>query len=313
MNVHRFAVATALATFLLLVIGGLVSTKEAGLACGNDWPTCEGSYFPKLIDGKEIEHSHRLVAMLVGTMTYGLCALLFKYRRRDGLLTKLGVLAAVLVTFQALLGRLTVKMSLPVWVSSTHLSVAMAFLCLTVTLAFLTSASADGAPTAAGRPSGAILLALGLAYAQVAVGAVMRHSRGGLACGFDFPWCLGQVWPADGHFGVQIHMVHRLLGVLVAVAVVWAAARVWRQAAGAQTLKVLAALLVAGVLGQVGLGIATILSSRDILTMTAHSTLGAALLAGLTSLYWVARGSPATAQHPVEASLRPSGSPLEVA
>ena len=113
MNVHRFAVATALATFLLLVIGGLVSTKEAGLACGNDWPTCEGSYFPKLIDGKEIEHSHRLVAMLVGTMTYGLCALLFKYRRRDRTLTSLGVLAVCLVLVQALLGRLTVKMALP--------------------------------------------------------------------------------------------------------------------------------------------------------------------------------------------------------
>ncbi len=137
MRVHRFAVATALATFCLLVAGGLVSTTESGLACP-DWPLCEGKLIPKMVDGKQFEHTHRLVASAVATMTFVLCAMIFKRRQADRLLKRLGVAAAVLVVLQALLGALTVKLALPAWVSSLHLATAMAFFCTAVTLAFLT-------------------------------------------------------------------------------------------------------------------------------------------------------------------------------
>src|SRR5260370_4369489 len=82
MALQRFAVATALATFCLLIAGGLVSTTESGLACP-DWPLCEGQYFPKMIDGKQFEHTHRLVPGAVAGMTVGLFVGLRKRRRRE--------------------------------------------------------------------------------------------------------------------------------------------------------------------------------------------------------------------------------------
>src|SRR5260370_12895945 len=137
MRVHRFAVATALATFCLLVDGGLVSPTESGLACP-DWPLCEGKLIPKMVDGKQFEHTHRLVASTVATMTFLLGGMIFKQRGADRLLKRLGVGAAVLVVLQALLGALTVKLALPAWVSSLHLATAIAFFCTALTLAFLT-------------------------------------------------------------------------------------------------------------------------------------------------------------------------------
>src|SRR3982750_107877 len=43
--VHRFAVATAVATYLLILIGGLVHGTGSSLACP-DWPTCYGALIP---------------------------------------------------------------------------------------------------------------------------------------------------------------------------------------------------------------------------------------------------------------------------
>src|SRR4051812_29435097 len=266
MGVHRFAVATALATFCLLVAGGLVSTTESGLACP-DWPLCNGQFIPQMRDGKQFEHTHRLVASFVGAMTVGLCALIWKYRREDRLLRRLGAAAVPLVVVQALLGALTVKMKLPVWVSSTHLGIAMAFFSLVVSLAFFTRQRlrepASAAP-ALFRPAVAVAAT---AYAQIVLGAVMRHTRSGLVCGFEFPWCLGTVWPLGAGLGVQIHMLHRSFGVAVGLGIFWLAWRVFR-GGGTAWMKRLAALASAGVVAQVALGFLTITSFRDLALMT---------------------------------------------
>jgi heme A synthase len=313
MRVHRFAVATAIATFCLLIAGGLVSATESGLACP-DWPLCEGKFFPQMVGGKQFEHTHRLVASLVAVMTFILCGLLFKTRRTDRLLRRLGAGAVVLVVIQALLGALTVKLALPAWVSSLHQATAMAFFALIVCLAFLTR---QRTPDFSGRvldpePArrvGKLTVAVSLlAYAQLVVGAVMRHTRGGLACGFDFPLCLGKLWPLDGGFAQQVHLVHRAGGFLVGLAV-WALAIYVLQRAGQHKLLRALAMLAAGtVVIQVALGVATVLASRELLTMTVHTTLGPALLANLVALYWVACPSslPGRPSQPVKAAVAPS-------
>ncbi|HEY8207669.1 MAG TPA: COX15/CtaA family protein [Myxococcaceae bacterium] len=290
MGVHRFAVATALATFCLFVVGGLVSTTESGLACP-DWPLCNGQFIPEMRDGKQFEHTHRLVASFVGAMTVGLCALIWKHRREDRLLRRLGTAAVPLVVAQALLGALTVKMKLPVWVSSSHLAIAMAFFSLVVSLAFITrqrlEAPAASAP-ALFRPAVAVAV---MAWAQIVLGAVMRHTRSGLVCGFEFPWCLGTVWPLSAGLGVQIHMLHRVFGVAVGLGIFWLSWRVFR-GGGTAWMKRLAALASVGVVAQVALGFLTITSFRDLALMTVHSSLGAALLASLWSVAWLARPVP---------------------
>ena len=294
MGVHRFAVATALATFLLLVAGGLVSTTESGLACP-DWPLCEGQYFPKMAGGKLFEHGHRLVAATVAVLTFSLCFLLLKYRRRDKTLVGLGIFAAVLVVVQALFGAMTVKLRLPPWVSSVHQATAMAFFCLVTSLAFLTRqrlSSSVRDPGQFRKRLGWITLAvISVTYLQIVAGAVMRHVRAGLACGYDFPLCQGHIWPLGMHWGVQLHMLHRMGGVLVGIAVVLLSLWIWRHPVQVRGLRFLSAAAAVMVLIQINLGAAIIFTSRELVTMTLHSSLGAALLATLVSLYWVSNPS----------------------
>ena len=72
----RFAFMTVGATFILLAIGGIVSSKGVGMAVP-DWPTTFGENmftFPvsKMVGGIFYEHSHRLMGSLVGFLTIGL-------------------------------------------------------------------------------------------------------------------------------------------------------------------------------------------------------------------------------------------------
>src|SRR5436190_12971859 len=117
--VHRFAVATAVATYLLILIGGLVHGTGSSLACP-DWPTCYGSLMPKMEGGVLVEHSHRLAAGTVVIMTLVLAGMLTATATATGsrdaklrALRPFGWLAVGLVFMQALLGGITVILRLP--------------------------------------------------------------------------------------------------------------------------------------------------------------------------------------------------------
>ena len=82
----RYAVFTALATFVLVCVGGLVTSHGAGLAVP-DWPQSCGYnmfFFPisKWVGGVFFEHIHRLDASLVGFLTTILALWLFGYKSR---------------------------------------------------------------------------------------------------------------------------------------------------------------------------------------------------------------------------------------
>jgi cytochrome c oxidase assembly protein subunit 15 len=78
---RRFALLTAAATFLLVWMGGLVTSHEAGMSVP-DWPNTYGYnmfFFPvsKWLGGIFFEHTHRLVASGVGLLTTILALWLF--------------------------------------------------------------------------------------------------------------------------------------------------------------------------------------------------------------------------------------------
>src|SRR5512132_4020986 len=108
---HRLAIVLACATFPLLFIGGLVTSKGAGLAVP-DWPTTFGHnmfLYPwsKMIGNIFYEHSHRLVASFVGLLAIAL-AVAFWLRERRAWLRWLSLIALGLVITQGVLGGLRV-------------------------------------------------------------------------------------------------------------------------------------------------------------------------------------------------------------
>src|SRR4051794_27092407 len=164
--VHRFAVATAVATYLLILIGGLVHGTGSSLACP-DWPTCYGTMLPKMEGGVLVEHSHRLAAGGGVILTLLLAILLGRsptpVQRR---LRPLGWLAVALVFVQALLGGITVLLRLPTPISTAHTATSVLFF---VTVLYIAVRSRPALASSAGPPpalaTGAARLALVTAVA----------------------------------------------------------------------------------------------------------------------------------------------------
>ncbi|MEE9522416.1 MAG: COX15/CtaA family protein [candidate division NC10 bacterium] len=185
--VHRFALFTTGATFILLIAGGLVTSTGSGLAVP-DWPTTFGySMFrypwSKMVGGILVEHGHRLIGAGVGLLTLTLALWLWVTEPR-GWLRWLGVGALVGVVVQGVLGGLRV-----VFIDRTlaivHAALAQAFFALTATLAFFTSQEGKEAPrkmqTAdAGRLRHFCLLTTSVIYLQLIVGGVLRHTGVGV-------------------------------------------------------------------------------------------------------------------------------------
>ncbi len=180
---HRLAVMTACATFPLLFIGGLVTSKGAGLAVP-DWPTTFGYnmfLYPwsKMVGNIFYEHSHRLVASGVGLLTIVLALSLWLQEHRNWL-RWLGVTALVLVVIQGVLGGLRVIL-LEHSLAIVHASLAQAFFALAVSLALFTSAewrekTTDRPLADTGRLRRLAAVTTGLIYLQVFFGAVLRHT-----------------------------------------------------------------------------------------------------------------------------------------
>ena len=110
-----------------------------------------------------------------------------------------------------MLGGITVLFFLPPAVSIGHAGLAQIFFCLTVTLALVTSPgwkhTVDPVDDPTLREVAAATTAL--IYAQIIVGATMRHNGAGLAIP-DFPLAFGRLVPDVWNARVAIHFAHRL-------------------------------------------------------------------------------------------------------
>ena len=136
-GLHYWSLLLAFCTLLLVVAGGLVTSRDAGLSVP-DWPLSYGKLMPPMEGGILYEHGHRMVATTVGLFTIVSLIWLLRVEKR-GWMKWLGVAALIAVIAQGVLGGLTVLMLLPWWISSSHACLAQLFFSTTVAIAMFTS------------------------------------------------------------------------------------------------------------------------------------------------------------------------------
>ena len=304
----RFAWLTAAATFLLLGLGGLVTSHEAGLAVP-DWPTSYGYnmfLFPIHLWKANIfyEHTHRLLASFVGLLT-GILAVWLWLREPRSWLRWLGAGAFFGVILQGLLGGLRViliKDNIGIF----HAILAQSLFVLVTLIALVSSGKAGKFAVSLRTPISRnlywmIICSASLVLIQLILGATMRHQHAGLAVP-DFPLAYGKVWPpmdaaflekinsqrlgteqlnSVTAFQIGLQMAHRFIALSI-VSLVGCVVSKARREQGAGSLLAKLAVAWWGIMClQAALGAATIWSNKAADVATAHVLCGAlSFLAG---------------------------------
>jgi cytochrome c oxidase assembly protein subunit 15 len=177
LKLHRQALFTAAAALCLIVAGGLVTSRDAGLAVP-DWPLAFGQLNPPRwwqIENVRTEHGHRILAFLVACLT-AMLAWRIRCDESRKLVRRLGFTAAGLVLLQALLGGLRV-LHLSIDLAMVHGWLGQMFFAVLVAIAVTTSRAWQEEPHAAQpesvrRVSIAVVLTVIL---QLVIGIFLRH------------------------------------------------------------------------------------------------------------------------------------------
>src|SRR5438552_15434993 len=261
---NRFAWLTCVATLLLICSGGMVTSKNVGLAVP-DWPTTFGYnmfLFPvsKWVGGILFEHTHRLMGSLVGFLTIILAVWLWVREDRPWV-RNLSAIAVFGVILQGVLGGLRVTM-MKDQIGIFHACVAQAFLGLLVLIALVTtqfwrSLANQAIDSQRFLPIKTFAVAITIAiYVQLALGATMRHQHRDLSI-LDFPTANG-AWILDTSatalakinawrdarglsdvdaFQIWLQMTHRFVALLIGIGVIAFCSRVGRTAPLVAALK----------------------------------------------------------------------------
>ncbi|MEM7627549.1 MAG: COX15/CtaA family protein [Planctomycetota bacterium] len=221
---HALAMLLVIATFILVAIGGHVTSKDAGMAVPDGFTTfgvwslvapLESWWYE---EGTRLEHSHRLKGYVVGGLTLALMLGFFATQRPRKWVLGLGVVLLLFVLVQALMGIVRVDEN-SVFLAGVHGVTGQVFLCLTVLATAAvgkfwmtrptrppaspadqprsedaSEGSSGGTPRHARSLRVLPLVLLAALLVQLVLGSAVRHSKSALAIP-DWPTHYGQLVP----------------------------------------------------------------------------------------------------------------------
>jgi len=213
-----FAIITSFATYLILLLGTLVTTTDSGLGCGNSWPFCHGQIIPGTITVQGvIEYGHRVMSSVDGILVVAITLGTWLLYRQDFRARLFSALSLFFVLLQGALGALTVIYEGTFnknWFLSVHFGFSLMALASVVllTVRLFQIDREQQYPEEKSTPLKKLQFPVwGLAiytYIVVYTGALVEHSGAILGCGYQVPGC-GSTYLPNFTSLAGIQVLHR--------------------------------------------------------------------------------------------------------
>ncbi len=313
---RRLVTLTIVATFVLILIGGIVRVSDSGLGCGPEgsgthgWPLCQGGVLPADSAESVIEFSHRIAATVVTVLIALMAWRAYRRLRSHKLLVRGSIGAGLLVVLQAALGGLTVEKGLEDELVAIHLGAAMVLIGLLLVLRRAADQKPAPPPEAVRglRPLGYV--AAGLVLATIVAGGYVAGTEyhgtpqaeavagAHTACGTgwssaQFPGCNGQGFLSFGQTRLaDIQLTHRLFMYLAALSILALGVLALRRHAPSRAFWIAPLIL----LGQIALGAINVWAGKHAGLIIGHLLLGTTLW--MTVVYATATLLPASSPAP---------------
>lgn len=215
---------TVVTTYLLLLGGTLVTKTGSGDACGETWPSCNGSWFPPLNDlNAWIEYSHRIVTGIGGFLILAFIVQMWRRSNERKSLRYFALAALFFLFIQSWLGALAARQEQPTAVLAAHFGISLAAFTSVLLPAIVMTQLNRPTPRLRAPVSRSLrmwtwigaIFTFGLVYS----GAYVRHTDAMGGC-LDWPLCQGAIIPPlEGITG--IHFTHRLLSFVGLILIGW--------------------------------------------------------------------------------------------
>jgi len=224
--------ASAIALFLLILLGGITRVTDSGGACP-DWPTCFGGFTPPASPNAFIDYLHRLATLVASLLVLAATAIAWtRYRGQRAVLVALSVASGVMGV-QVALGAVvsvTARLADGSWLSALHLGLSLLVLGLIlvgVVLAYYSLPAADRRSRLVYRSPFArlSLWVMALMLLLLVSGAVVSGSETSQACP-GWPFCRQALFIADP--AAWVNLFHRLVTAVTLALVGWQFIKAWR-------------------------------------------------------------------------------------
>ena len=296
---RSLATATVVTTLLLIAWGGVVRATGSGDGCP-DWPTCFGSWIPRLEYHTLIEYTHRFLALLAGSLTLALAAVggwsLIRRSPIDRVAAVSSVVLLPLFLAQAAIGGWIIASGEDPGVVTVHFAVAFLVLAIMVVIAARARFGGHGGQRAYARLTA---LTAAATYALLLVGTYVRAEGAGLAFR-DWPLMGDSIVPSLDQPGAVAMFTHRLLAIVVASLFVWSVIRARTMRPRSPRLVRLATVALILLVAQVLVGGANVLTELAVWARASHVALSALIWTAVVALAVVARAEPTGELDPSE-------------
>jgi protoheme IX farnesyltransferase len=271
---QKLTLFTAIVTYALVVIGGIVRVTGSGLGC-LDWPFCTQP-LPEAYMEPLLEMSHRVVAGFVTVLIVLVAITAWRGYRQNKWIFRAAMVGLGVIFAQIILGAITVLLKNHPITVVFHFGAALTMLaCATIvaTAARLPDVAVNNGSTALRKWAwiSAVFVA-GLLF----FGALVTGTSSELGCLTDWPLCRGELIPNSAQLETYVNWFHRFVALITGLVLAYTTLVAWRSKDRQHSAWITAALMLSFFVIQAAIGGAVVLSQIHLVWRGLHLAMAAA-------------------------------------